>query len=243
MLYTCKGIVLQLIPYSDSSSIVKCYTDTFGLQSYIISGIRGKKSSIKPSHLQPLSLLEMVVYHQQNKNLQRIKELKCVPVLNDLHFDNYKRTIAIFLIELLGKVIKEESEPDVKLFGFLFSAIQMADISEGKLSNYPSAFMVQLSKYLGFFPKNNYSDTLNVFSLNEGVFVEDGIRNKDFCRGEVARELSSLLNQKFEVAISDSFPLPHRKAILQVLLRYYQLHLLMFGELNSPQILHEVFAD
>ncbi|MCG9880321.1 MAG: DNA repair protein RecO [Bacteroidia bacterium] len=243
MLQTCKGIVLQTIPYSDSSSILKCYTDKFGLQSYMISGLRGKKNSIKPSHLQSLSLLEMVVYHQQNKNLQRIKELKCLPVLSTLHFNNYKRTIAIFLTELLGKVIKEESEPDENLFSFLFAAIQMADISDSNLPNFPAAFLVQLSKYLGFFPKNNYSANTSVFSLQEGVFVEDGFRNKDYCSGQVASELHKLLNQNFEDAISDSFNLPNRKAILQVMLRYYQLHLLMFGELKSPQILHEVFTD
>jgi hypothetical protein len=47
----------------------------------------------------------------------------------------------------------------------------------------------------------------------------------------------------FKDALDESLLLQHRKTLLQKMLRYYQLHLLLFGELKSPQILHEVFAD
>jgi DNA repair protein RecO (recombination protein O) len=243
MLEKCRGIVLQTIPYSENSLVLKCYTDKFGVQSYMINGLRGKKAAIKPSHLQTLTLLDLEVYHQQNKNLQRIKELKCLPILQTIHFDPYKRTVVMFIAELLGKVLREESEPDGQMFGFIHTAVQMADVSEGKLGNFPVYFLVHLSKYLGFFPKDNYSAQRSVFSLLEGYFVEDSMQSKDYCLPSVSKELQLLLNGSLEDVLQENFRLNHRKILMQQMLRYYQLHLLLFGELNSPPILHEVFAD
>jgi DNA repair protein RecO (recombination protein O) len=243
MLEHCRAIVLQTIPYSENSLILKCYTDKHGLQSYMVNGLRGKKSVVKPSHLQTLTLLELEVYHQQNKNLQRIKELRCLPILQSLHFNPYKRTVAMFVAELLGKVLREENQADEQLFSFLFTAVQMADLSEGKLANYPVYFMVHLSKYLGFFPKDNYSDLNSFFSLNEGFFIPQAPHTKDYCNKDIAKELHFLLQLNFKDALDESLLLQHRKTLLQKMLRYYQLHLLLFGELKSPQILHEVFAD
>jgi DNA repair protein RecO (recombination protein O) len=149
----------------------------------------------------------------------------------------------MFVAELLGKVLREENQADEQLFSFLFTAVQMADLSEGKLANYPVYFMVHLSKYLGFFPKDNYSDLNSFFSLNEGVFIPQAPHTKDYCNKDTAKELHFLLQLNFKDALDESLLLQHRKTLLQKMLRYYQLHLLLFGELKSPQILHEVFAD
>lgn len=243
MLQKCKGIVLQTIPYSENSLILKCYTDTFGLQSYMVNGTRAKNAVIKPSYLQTLTLLDLEVYFQQNKNLQRIKELKCLPILHSIHFNPYKRTVVMFIAELLGKILREENQPDGQLFAFLHTAIQMIDVSEGKLANFPSYFMVHLSKYLGFFPKLNYDEIHTDFSLQEGVFISNSPNTKDYCKGEIAKELFFLLSISLEEALNNALHLKYRKIILEKMLRYYQLHLLLFGELKSPQILHDVFAD
>jgi DNA repair protein RecO (recombination protein O) len=243
MLEKCKGIVLQTIPYSENSLVLKCYTDAYGLQSYMVNGIRGKSAIVKPSYLQTLTLLDLEVYHQQNKNLQRIKEIKCLPILQSLHFNPYKRTVVMFVAELLGKIVREESQPDAQLFAFLHTAIQMADVSEGKLVNFPAYFMVHLSKYLGFFPKDNFNELATDFSLQEGVFIANAPNTKDYCKGEIAKELYQILNLTLAEALNDTIQLKYRKILLDKMLRYYQLHLLLFGELKSPQILHDVFAD
>ena len=76
MLTKTNAIVIKTINYSENSIILKCFTDQYGLQSYLINGVKNQKGAIKPSHLLVLNLLELEVYHQLNKNLQRIKELK-----------------------------------------------------------------------------------------------------------------------------------------------------------------------
>jgi len=242
MLEKCRGIVLSTVNYSENSVVLKCYTDKYGLQSYMINGVKGKKAAIKPSHLMPLSLLELEVYHQQNKNLQRIKELKCVPILNQLHFDLHKSTLALFMAELLGKSLREEAQLDVQMFGFVFNSIQIADLTEGSLRNFPVYFMVQLSKYLGFFPKTNYSAQTPDFSLNEGMFIANAPNTQDFCRGEMALALHKFIQMNYEEIQHEIISAQVRRELLHKMIRYFQIHLMLFSDLKSPSILHEVLS-
>ena len=75
MITKTRGIVLNYIKYGDTSIICKIYTEQFGLQSYIINGIRKSKSK-NIGLYQPLNILDLVVYHKKTSGLQRIKESK-----------------------------------------------------------------------------------------------------------------------------------------------------------------------
>lgn len=241
MLEKCRGIVFNTVDYSDSSVILKCYTDRFGLQSFMINGVRGKKGNIRPSHLMPLNLLEMDVYHQQNKNLQRIRELKCIPSLHALQFELNKRTVALFLSELLVRTIREEDHHDPELFEFLTSTIQILDLCAGSVGNFPACFMIQLSKFLGFYPKSNYHTRQSSFSISEGEFVTEG-PEADTVTGEPAKAIARFVETGFTNWQEPLLSLEQRRYLLTKLIRYYQHHRILSGDLRSPSILHEVLG-
>ncbi|MFA4853518.1 MAG: recombination protein O N-terminal domain-containing protein, partial [Bacteroidales bacterium] len=69
MFHKSRGIVLHSIKYSDSSLIVKIYTENFGLQSYILRSARNRKSKMKVGIFQPLALLNFVVSHNKKRGL------------------------------------------------------------------------------------------------------------------------------------------------------------------------------
>ena len=73
MITKTRGVVLNYIKYGDTSIICKIYTEQFGLQSYIINGIRNSKSK-NIGLFQPLNILDLVVYYKKTSGLQRIKE-------------------------------------------------------------------------------------------------------------------------------------------------------------------------
>ena len=64
MITKTKGIVLNYIKYGDTSIICKIYTKSFGVQSYIINGIRNSKSK-NIGLYQPLNILDLVVYNKK----------------------------------------------------------------------------------------------------------------------------------------------------------------------------------
>jgi DNA repair protein RecO (recombination protein O) len=240
MLTKTKAIVIKTIDYSENSVILKCFTEQYGLQSYLINGVKNKKGAIKPSHLLPLNLLDLDVYHQLNKNLQRIKELKCQPILNNIHYDLLKSSIGIFMGELLNKTIQAENQADKNLFEFLYTVIQYLDLTQQSLANFPVYFMLQLSQYLGINPKLNYSEINNSFDLEEGVF-------KPTLFGDIKVVESNLSAFWFELCKVnlDSFSQIEinkiqRTELLNQVLLYFKIHVDGFNELKSNKVLVEV---
>src|SRR2546430_2069454 len=108
MLHKTRGIVFHVTDYSESSVVAKIYTELFGLQPYLINSVRKKKSSVKPSALQPLALIDLVVYHKERSGLKRVADAKNNPVLKSIPFDVRKSSVVLFLNEVLYKSVKEE---------------------------------------------------------------------------------------------------------------------------------------
>lgn len=242
MLTKTRAIVIKTINYSENSVILKCFTEEFGLQSYLINGVKNKKGAIKPSHLLPLNLLDLDVYHQLNKNLQRIKELKCQPVIKNLHYSLLKSSIGIFIGEVLNKTIQAENQSDKNLFEFLFTFIQYLDLSEQSVANFPLYFMLQFSQYLGFYPKLNYSTENDCFDIQEGIFKPSQIGDIKV----VAPHLTEYWYQLCTISISNLHQLEmnknQRNELLNNAMLYYKIHVDGFNELKSNKVLMEVLS-
>jgi len=57
-MYLSRAIVLHQIKYSETSLILKIYTEKEGLLSFIVKGVRGKKGKLRTAQFQILNLLE-----------------------------------------------------------------------------------------------------------------------------------------------------------------------------------------
>jgi DNA repair protein RecO (recombination protein O) len=77
MIVKTRGIVFRYTRYGETSIIANVFTEQFGLQSYIVNGVRSKKPKVNIALFQPLTLLDMVVYHKETGGVFRIKEVKC----------------------------------------------------------------------------------------------------------------------------------------------------------------------
>src|ERR1700712_2316525 len=91
------GIVLRTIKYGETSVIAAIYTELFGLQSYLVNGVRtsSKKGPGRASLFQPGAILDLVVYHSELKNLQRIKEFKWGYLYKHIFSDIFKNSVAL----------------------------------------------------------------------------------------------------------------------------------------------------
>lgn len=239
MLHHTRGIVLHQVRYSETSLIVKIYTELFGLQSYMIRGVRGKRSNVKAAQIQHLALLDMVVYHRENKDIQNIRELKTAFQFSTIPFDIRKSSIVIFLNEIIYNVIREQ-EPNPALFQYLFGALQNLDTLEKDISGFHLRFLVQLTRYLGFFPRNNYSSRNPVFDLQEGLFTNQSLHHLLFIEEPLSRYFSALA---FEETGTIPIPIEQRNELLDYILRYYSLHVAGMKPVKSHIVLQTVFND
>ena len=141
MVHTTKGIVLRTVAYGETSVIALLYTELFGLQSYIVNGLRTtKKSSVKSNLFQPSAILELEVYHNELKNLQRIKEARWHYLYQQIFFNIPKNAVALFITELLQKVIRQP-EHNPNLYNFIEDAYIQLDKADTKVTaGYPLFF-------------------------------------------------------------------------------------------------------
>ena len=101
MLHKTRGIILHTLNYSETSLIVKIITPDFGVKSYIVNGVRSKKSKFKATIFQPLALVDMVVSNTDKAELQRISEINILSPYTDIPYNIIKSSIALFLNEIV----------------------------------------------------------------------------------------------------------------------------------------------
>lgn len=241
MLHKTRGIIFRATDYGESSVIVQIFTEKFGLQSYIINGAKKPKAKISRNMLQPLHLLDLVVYHKNTGSVQRISELKNAPVLLSIPYDVIKSCIAIFLNEVLYKAIKQQS-PDENLFDFIFSAIEWLDHQTESVANFHLIFLIHLTRYLGFYPDRYMAGEDDYFGIKNGQFTR--------YKPESISYLSPPHTNNFRLVLQTSFEDMHllklsndeRRYLVQKLLEYYAMHIEGFGNIKSADVLEEVLA-
>ena len=248
MLHKTRGISLHLVKYSETSIIAKVYTELFGLQSYLVRGIRRQHSKIRPGLFQPLTLLDMTVYHKEKRGIQSLKEVHNLHPYITLTTDIRKSSIALFVNELIYKSIREE-EANQELFDFLFGTCVELDAVTESLGLFPLLFTIRFSKFLGIIPQVDDSTENSVFNLQDGVFQDHKPAHSyflepplSFILKDIIRDETTLTpplqNAKSEQRIAFGV----RNELLEQMLLYYQLHLPEFREINSHRVLHTVLA-
>lgn len=95
-LHKTKGVVLKVTNYAESSIVVQIFTEHFGLQSFIVNGVRKSKAKHPMSLFQPLNLVELIAYHKPTTGLQRISEIRNLPCYTSIPYDTVKSTILLF---------------------------------------------------------------------------------------------------------------------------------------------------
>jgi DNA repair protein RecO (recombination protein O) len=242
MLQSTRGIVFQQLKYGETSIIVKIYTESLGLQSYMVRGVHRKSSRIRPAHLQHLTLVDLEVNQRENKSLQHLKELRVAFPYSTIPFDVKKSAVVVFLNEILNKTIREE-EANRGLFQFLESSLQFLDTMPGSVGLFHHAFLIRLSKFLGFYPKDNYTPEKSCFNLIEGEFTSVSGPKNNIAPASIGESLHRLLNLGFENLGSLRLKTSERQELLEMLLDYYRHHVPGLISIKSADVLKEVFGS
>lgn len=243
MIQTTRGIVFRTTRYGDSSLISSIYTKHFGIQNYLVKGVRKHtgKSEGKAACFQPGAILELVVYHQDAKNLQYIREVNWGYLYTAIYGEVIKNTVALFMVEILQHCIRQP-EPNSVLFEFIEKSLQQLDQTTPKVTaNYPLFFALRLSSMLGFQLQGTYSEATSFLDLQEGQFVANRPAHPYFLEGEGSAVTSQLqaitsLDQLEKITA----PRILRKELLTSYLQFYTWHVPDFGNLRSWQVIQEI---
>jgi len=234
-----EGIVFHSIKYSDNSAIVTIFTREFGRVSYMIYGRGRKKSSWKPAFFQPLSIVELEVSHDMRKNIQQMKDVRMLVPYKSLTNDPVKRSIALFIAEILLKVLSQ-SQADESLYRFLRQSLEFLDYSEQSAANFHLVFLLKLSRYLGFEPNTDHQTTL-FFDLVNGIFLPSPPAHHHYLFAEEAGKMAQLLHTDYEHMTEIKLSHQQREKLLEDIVNYYRFHLPDFHEIHSLEVLKTLF--
>ena len=245
MTHKTKGIVLRSVKYGETSLITAVYTELFGIQSYIVKGVRqsSKTSAGKANYFQPAAMLDMEVYHNELKNLQFIKEYQWSYLYESVLFNVIKNAAALYMIELLQHSLKQP-EANPELYYLIEDSLKQLDKGNDTLTaNLPLYFTLHLATELGFQIQGEYSKQTPVLDLQEGFFVNEIPANIFYITDELARTTSQINNIHFYNDL-ENFHLNRnlRRQLLEAYGQYLALHIEGFGELKSLKVLQEVLG-
>jgi DNA repair protein RecO (recombination protein O) len=162
-------------------------------------------------------------------------------VLHSIPFDTVKSSIAIFMAEVLGRSLQEETA-DPRMFHFLQDCVLRLDAETGPCTNFHLVFLLQLSVFLGCVPALDDAVDRPYFDLREGVACDAPPLHPDYLEGTLKDTLVRLADLDMGDHAKLSIPNEHRRTLLRALIDYYRWHLQGMHEIRSHLVLEEVMA-
>jgi DNA repair protein RecO (recombination protein O) len=234
MLHTTRAVVLRTFKHSDKGTVLKAYTEAFGIRSYMVR--MGSRKDRREAALQPLSRVELVVTETGDREMHAVREIRVSMPYLRLHVDHERGLLALFTQEVFYRTLREEAQ-DPALFAFVMQVLEAMDSSE-ELANFPLVLLVELSRHLGICPAPPEAGE-DRFDLREGYFFTGDAPHDLSLTPEVSAAFAQLLTTDIGQP-SARIPASVRRTLLDGLLTYYRLHVEGFGELNSVEVLRAV---
>lgn len=241
MLSQTKGIVFKTIKYGETSVITTIYTQQYGLRKYMVNGVRKHKSKTPAVLFQPGAILDMVVYHREDKELNRTGEIRPAYIFEQLPFDIIRSSISLFIVELAQKTIREP-EANPELFQLLCDTLVILDQHEHGIGNLHLVFMAELSKHLGFMPAGEFRPSTPYFDLREACFCGTLPSPPYGIDSDIAEQFSLLYDCQIFAPEQIQLGREQRRLLLETLIKFYQYHMENMPELHAHEVLQQVLS-
>ena len=233
MKYKSRAITLTYIKQGESSIISKIFTEKHGLQSFIIKGVRSKRAKKKLGLFQPLQLVDINATLIPKKGLQYLAEITIIETISTDKINMNKNFLAIFIAEISSKVL-QENEQNSGLFKFVWEIKQKLYNANTVDENFALLFMLNLSKYLGFFPS---TENINApfFNLETGEFSGKSFNMNIYLTEEKTTVLKHLLLGK-----KINIPQELKSELLKDIIQYFRLHHYNLSNITSHLIIESL---
>lgn len=241
MIEKTKGIVLHQIKYSDSGVVAQMYTRKNGRQSFLVRSTRSKKGGRQKVPLQPLLVLDLVMYNKGSRSMQTLKEFSVSYAPASIFSDVRKSCIAIFLAEVLTTVLREESA-NTEMFDYIEESVIYFDGTATGVPNFHIAFLSSLAGFLGFEPAGRDYQSDKYFDMQDGRFVRVPPVHGQYAGPEVSDILAAFFSSSFDEAGKICLTGAQRNETLEMIIRYFSIHLPGLKKINSISVMKDIFS-
>ncbi len=236
-----KGIVLSVVKYSDTHSVVTLYTPDHG-RLPVLARTGGKSPGARAlkARLQPLMQIEAAVSIKSGREVQKLGKSALLHITPTLLSHPYKHIISAFIADFLNRLLRDAT-PDSGLWEYLSGALRAFDAMERGIANFHIALPASLAYFVGIAPDISGYAPGYVFDMRAGTYLDYNPGHADVLTGDMAKApiwLSRLniINCK-AIRLSGK----ERSEILEGLLHYYSIHVPGMENLRSADVLRSLF--
>jgi len=240
MLTKTQAIVLHSIKYGETRLIVDMFTRSNGRLSFIVSLPKSPKSKVKKQYFQPLTMLEIEADVRPKLQLQKLKDVRIVSPYESIPFDPHKLSISLFVAEFLYYALRGE-QYNIPLYDYIASSFLWLDTQNVRFANFHLVFLMRMSRFLGFYPNVEHYVSGNYFDLRESMFCAQPPVHRDFLFPHEAEKIQLMLRMDYPTMHLFKMSHEERGRLIEVVLRYYRLHLPDFPDLKSLDVLRELY--
>lgn len=233
--YKTRGVVLHSVKYGERKLIVYMLTRDFGRRSFITNIGSGGRGVI-----QQLFILDFDGWAGRGE-LHSMDRPSQGEALRNIPFDVVKSTIALFLAELLYRLIQDE-QADHELYDFVERTVMALDSTDSSnaSANFHLWFLVHLTRYMGYMPEDNYT-TGAVLDYRNGQYITHMPQHTLYMPHAEAQLFHLLAGMSIDDLGSLPLGRTARVALLERLIDMYGYHTDAIHQVNSLRILAEVF--
>lgn len=235
MLIKTQAIILKTTKFKETSVIIKAYTKSKGLLSFIVNGVRTEKNSNKAVLFQALNFLDIIIYYKENKNLLYLKEYKFNTLYQEIPFNIIKSSIATLMLEVIEHSLSEEEENE-ELYDFIKNSFLRLDLEKNSIADFHLYFLIDFMFFKGIQAQGKHSSETPYFNMQEGNFTNQSFRH-GFLDNESSALFSKILNKETIILNKTT-----RKKLLSNILLYYKIHIEGFRKIKSLDILQVVLS-
>lgn len=240
MLTKTQALVLKILKYGDNKFIIDLFTEELGRLSVVATISSSPRARFSRSLFQPLTLLDIELDYRQNKSLHPLKSASLAFPFRSIMIEPSKICIVMFLSEFLCAVTRDEQR-NTLLYHYIRASLEWLDEKELHYSNFHLVFMMRLAKFIGFLPNiDDYSDGC-YFDLRSGTFTCDNPFHPDILQSDDARKMLTLLRMNYDNMHLFKMSRHERNQLLDVILKYYGIHVPSFPKMHTLDVLRELF--
>jgi DNA repair protein RecO (recombination protein O) len=232
-----RAVVLSAVAHGESTYILRCCTEDHGLRAYAWRPQgKGQRTAV---FAQPLQRLSMVVHEPVHDRLGRARDLRSEKPYVRVPFEPPRGAVLLFVQEVLLRALREGAD-DTSLFHWLHQALDLLDRTED-LPHYPLTLLITLGRELGIMPDPS-AHAQQWFDMVEGCFTDHLPSHAQAIPQPMVTAFTQWLKADLHREAPMRLPYAQRRELLDHVLRYFRIHIEGFGELRSPDMLHQALA-
>lgn len=232
-------IALRMVRHSDRHNILTAYARQTGRIAFLLPAANTPRAAAMRALASPMGRFDCVAQIRPGRDLFNLSDMRRRGPLPSA--SPVKGAIAMFAADVANALLREP-QTDTNLFDFLDGwSAALPQASPDTTANMHIAFLMGLMHFMGIEPDWSTYSPGSVFDLSEGIFRPVPpvhrmyLTSAESAAAYALRGLRSRTARLFRLSRSD------RNRILDLILRYYQVHFPSMGSLNSLPVLRTLF--